>query len=65
MERDERLEELSDKVREGVPIGFLEAIAVIEYQGRWRRYREENFRINRFKRWVTKLMDRIRNVTHR
>jgi hypothetical protein len=29
---DIRLEELSDKVRRGVPINFWEAIEVIEYQ---------------------------------
>lgn len=32
MNRDERLEELSNKVRNGEPIGFGEALEVIEYQ---------------------------------
>jgi len=30
--KDERLEALSDKVRKGEPIGFIEALEVIEYQ---------------------------------
>lgn len=30
--KDKRLEELSDKVRRGVPIGMGEAMEVIEYQ---------------------------------
>ena len=30
--RDERLEQLSDDVRSGVPIGFREALEVIDYQ---------------------------------
>jgi len=29
---DERLEELSDKVRLGIPVSMLEALEVIEYQ---------------------------------
>ena len=32
MEKIQRLEELSDKVRNGEPIGFSEALEVIEYQ---------------------------------
>ena len=32
MEKDQRLEELSDKVRKGTPIGFIEALEVIDYQ---------------------------------
>ena len=31
---DKRLEELSDKVRSGIPIDMTEAIEVIEYQSR-------------------------------
>ena len=30
--KDNRLEELSDKVRRGIPIGMVEAVEVIEYQ---------------------------------
>ena len=35
-----RLEELSDKVRKGVPIDFEEALEVIEYQENLRAERE-------------------------
>ena len=30
--KDNRLEELSDKIRQGIPVGMGEAIEVIEYQ---------------------------------
>ena len=40
--RDETLEALSDKVRKGEPVDFLEAIAVINYQENLRREREAN-----------------------
>jgi len=30
--KNNALEELSDKVRMGIPIGFWEAVAVVEYQ---------------------------------
>ncbi len=30
--KDERLEKLSNLVRQGVPIGFVEALEVIKYQ---------------------------------
>jgi hypothetical protein len=30
--KDNRLEELSDKVRKGIPISMVEAMEVIEYQ---------------------------------
>ena len=29
---DERLEALSDKIRQGIPVDFIEALEVIEYQ---------------------------------
>lgn len=32
MEKNQRLEELSDNVRKGIPIGFMEALEVIDYQ---------------------------------
>jgi hypothetical protein len=46
--KNERLERLSDDVRRGFPVGFSEAIEVIEYQDQlntqrkmtlWRRFR--------------------------
>lgn len=35
--KDNRLEELSDKVRRGIPIGMGEAMEVIEYQEQLKR----------------------------
>ena len=32
MEKDERLEMVSDKIRNGTPVGIVEAIEAIEYQ---------------------------------
>lgn len=52
MRRDEALEALSDKVRMGEPIGFWEAIAVIDYQENLRRVREANSWRARLKRWL-------------
>ena len=39
MERDERLEELSELVRRGIPIGFMEALEVIDYQSKLKNER--------------------------
>lgn len=49
---DETLEALSDKVRKGEPIGFVEAIAVINYQKTQRRERETNTLVARLRRWL-------------
>lgn len=49
MQRDPLLEELSDKVRRGEPVGFLEALAVINYQEHLRREREANSFFGRVK----------------
>jgi hypothetical protein len=38
--KDKRLEELSDKVRQGIPIPMMDAIEVINYQEGLRRERE-------------------------
>lgn len=51
MTQDEALEALSDKVRKGEPIGFLEALAVIEYQTRLRKEREATTWRAKLKRW--------------
>jgi hypothetical protein len=40
MQRDAHLEALSDKIRKGDPVGFLEAIAAINYQEHLRAERE-------------------------
>lgn len=43
MQKDARLEELSDKVRMGEPIDFCEALEVIGYQEILRKERESKF----------------------
>ena len=58
--RDETLEALSDKVRKGELVGFLEAIAVINYQENLRREREANSwaaRVKRLFRAVVKAVE--------
>lgn len=50
--RDDLLEALSDKVRMGEPVGYLEAIAVINYQMELRREREANSWLARLKRFL-------------
>lgn len=47
--KDERLEQLSNKVRMGTPIGFMEALEVIEYQ--------ENIKKNKKKSFVCRIID--------
>ena len=54
MPRNEALEALSDKVRKGELIGFLEAIAVINYQGQLKAEREARLRqtfLGRLRLW--------------
>ena len=46
----ERLEKLSDLVRQGVPIGFAEGLEVIDYQSDLRGARK-NSRLLRLKHW--------------
>lgn len=51
---DERLEELSDEVRKGIPISFAEALEVVEYQEMLRQKREKEREKSfwlRFKHW--------------
>ena len=47
---NQRLEELSEKVRKGYPISFHEALEVIEYQ---ESIKKKN------KKWYQKLFDKI------
>ena len=49
--KNERLERLSDKVRRGEPIGFSEAIEVIDYQKKLQQERKTNswvYKVRRF-----------------
>ena len=52
---DERLAILSDKVRKGEPIGFVEALEVIEYQEKLNEYRKENSVIEKFKKFFKRI----------
>jgi len=52
VEIDARLEELSDKIRAGEPVGMLEAIAAIDYQEALRAERKLNTLWGRFVRWL-------------
>jgi hypothetical protein len=49
MSKEEKLEQLSDKVRMGIPIGFTEALEVIEYQ--------KNIKKNKKKSFVRRIVD--------
>ena len=53
MERNARLEELSDKIRKGEPVRMIEAIAVINYQAALRAERKRNTLWARFIRWLS------------
>lgn len=52
MERIEELEQISDKIRYGEPVGLLEAIAAIDYQHQWQAYRKEQVWWRRLLRWM-------------
>ena len=40
MKRDERLEEISEMIRAGIPVGFREAIEAVNYQGKLKDERQ-------------------------
>lgn len=52
MKRCEYLEAISDKIRKGEPVGFLEAVAAINYQFQLRAEREANRWHKRLWRWL-------------
>lgn len=55
MERCEQFEIISDKIRKGEPVGFLEAIAAINYQAALKAEREAAEAATlrgRIKRWL-------------
>ena len=52
--KDERLEMLSDKIRMGQPVGFAEALEVIEYQQMLQKERESK------KSWFTKMIEKLK-----
>ena len=58
VERDERLERISDLIRSGTPVGFWEAIEVIEYQEALRAERDEIRRNVWWRRLIRKITGR-------
>ena len=50
--RDKKLEEISEQIRKGEPVGFLEAIAAINYQQTLQAERKKHTLFARFIRWV-------------
>ena len=54
--KNDRLEFISDQIRQGIPVGIYEAIAAIEYQEQLRHEREQNSVFNRMKRWVRRAL---------
>ena len=48
---DPVLEAISDKIRSGEPVGFLEAIAAINYQEQLRHEREAASLMGRLRAW--------------
>lgn len=51
MRTDPDLEAISDKIRKGESVGFLEAIAAIHYQQQLRAEREANSLLGRLRSW--------------
>jgi hypothetical protein len=45
------MEALSDKIRKGEPVGFIEALAVINYQEQRRHEREAESVLGRLRAW--------------
>ena len=39
MEKDQHLEEISDRIRMGIPVSLMEGIAAIDYQEKLREHR--------------------------
>lgn len=59
VERDERLERISDLIRGGVPVSFTEAIEAINYQSALKSERDEIRR----NVWWRRLIRRLTGVT--
>lgn len=53
------LEEISEKIRKGEPVGYLQAIAAINYQGQLRDARDAE----RQKRWWFRALRFLRGVS--
>lgn len=49
--KDERLENISDKIRHGIPVDFMEALEAIEYQEKLKQEKRERnvlFKLRKF-----------------
>lgn len=53
MERDQHLEEVSDKIRSGIPVSLTEALAAIDYQSARRAHAKHNVWWRRLLRYFT------------
>lgn len=60
MQRNEYMEEISNKIRSGEPVGFFEAIAAINYQTTLKAEREAATLRSRIKRWLQRKTDWLR-----
>ena len=56
----ERLEEISNRIRMGTPVGVIEALEAIEYQALLRKEREEKSVIKKIKRWFRALINSLK-----
>jgi len=56
--KDKRLERLSDLVRQGVPIGYIETIEVIKYQESKQAHRTAGI-MRRFAKWLKRYFARV------
>jgi hypothetical protein len=50
--KDERLELISEEIRSGIPVSFMDALAAIDYQDEIKREREANKWPRRLRRWL-------------
>ena len=63
--KDERLEQLSDRVRMGIPIDFIEALEVIEYQENLKKNKKKSFVRRAYRDWETDRKSTRLNSSHR
>lgn len=54
--KNDKLEFISDQIRQGIPVGIYEAIAAIGHQEQLRHEREQNSVFNRMNRWVRRTL---------
>jgi len=52
MEKNEYLEDVSEKIRHGIPVSMTDAISAIDYQSARREFKKQNVFWRRFIRWI-------------